>query len=267
MLYSLVSNIRVGDFTIDMWRAATYDKALDAAAMSYALGEDMSDKTAAALARFSPKLWFFVPTPTPTHSTRSARSFGEGVLGVVLPILDGERPYDLGPASNWDNLVADGRGWFWVLPWNAIEPLNQDRSVVINPAVKARLEETAREVLVLDKDHNGSNCANVTPGRKTKAQSQRDALGVKRENGLDHDHEQPAGPRRSSRRIASRSDDSGSDYKPTAAASRIPVNTALKKQRSSSALNATAAMATRSATRSASDTSTRGRATRPTPQP
>lgn len=38
--------------------------------------------------------------------------------GVVSPTLPHERAYDLRRAKNWETIM--GRGWNWVLPWNAL---------------------------------------------------------------------------------------------------------------------------------------------------
>jgi palmitoyltransferase len=56
--------------------------------------------------RYAERRWFFVPTP---HGPSD---------GVIVPTSPIDRAYDLGRKRNWELIM--GKGWGWVLPWNAV---------------------------------------------------------------------------------------------------------------------------------------------------
>lgn len=88
--------------------------------------------------RFSSQKWFFVPLDHEVYA------------GAILPALPTERPYDLGWKANFDLMIARGRGWRWILPWNAVQrgmSAPKASAWPVNAAVKARLEAEAARLL------------------------------------------------------------------------------------------------------------------------
>lgn len=99
--------IRRGQLNIDHQRSRAYSRALADAAALQRQGKPPTPKIQAAIDRFAPRHWFFVPLDHGPYT------------GVVLSTPPGERPYDAGPSRNWNQLVKRGR-WDWFLPWNAV---------------------------------------------------------------------------------------------------------------------------------------------------
>ncbi|GMK54776.1 hypothetical protein CspeluHIS016_0113620 [Cutaneotrichosporon spelunceum] len=132
-----VKQILKGALGNDIMRARAYAKASDAVRVSRAKGEE--DTTAlAAMHRFAPDKWFFVPLQHDLYA------------GAVVLALPSQSPYDLGPRANFDLLIGRGRGWRWILPWNCVRNgmSNAEASVwPISEAVKTHLEEEAARLL------------------------------------------------------------------------------------------------------------------------
>ncbi len=116
-------------------RARAYAKAADDARAAQARGEEDA-RALAAMTRFAPDKWFFVPLQDGRYA------------GAVVHAPT--EPYDLGWRANFDLRVGRGRGWRWILPWNAVRSgmSSAEASVwPINPAVQVRLEEEAASML------------------------------------------------------------------------------------------------------------------------
>lgn len=118
-------------------RARAYAKALDAVKSARERGTE-DTAALAAMKRFAPDQWFFVPLQHNTYA------------GAVVPALPTELPYDLGRRANFDLLLARGRGWRWILPWHCLRSgmSSAEASVwPINKDVKTRLETEAARIL------------------------------------------------------------------------------------------------------------------------
>ncbi|CAK9785988.1 hypothetical protein CC85DRAFT_302479 [Cutaneotrichosporon oleaginosum] len=130
-----VKQMFTGTLGNDMMRARAYAKAADDVRAARARGAEDGDALA-AMRRFAPDKWFFVPLQHETYA------------GAVIPAL-GE-PYDLGSRANFDLLVGRGRGWRWILPWNCLRSgMSTTEASVwpISDSVKARLKSDATELL------------------------------------------------------------------------------------------------------------------------
>ncbi|BEJ03651.1 hypothetical protein CcaverHIS641_0108260 [Cutaneotrichosporon cavernicola] len=132
-----VKQIFSGELGNDVMRARAYAKASDAVRVARAKGEQ-DTKALAAMERFTPEKWFFVPLEHDLYA------------GAVVPVLPTESPYNLGRHENFDLLVGRGRGWRWILPWNCVRSgmSTAEASVwPINGVVRARLEMEAARLL------------------------------------------------------------------------------------------------------------------------
>jgi hypothetical protein len=72
---------------------------------------------------------------------------------MILPTLPSERVYDIGTRRNWEQVM--GKGWGWVLPWNALRRgMTQDEILnwPIAPEVADRLRDEARRRIEVHDD-------------------------------------------------------------------------------------------------------------------
>lgn len=132
--WTTTSHIRSGRLTIDFERVRAYSRARGEADRLIAKDIVLPPALADRLARFGAMHWFFVPTEDEVYA------------GVVLRSLPDEKPYDLD--DNFDATVSRGRGFRWILPWNAIKPSKSQADILnwpIAPAVHTRLAAEAAE--------------------------------------------------------------------------------------------------------------------------
>ncbi|BEJ11384.1 hypothetical protein CspHIS471_0108060 [Cutaneotrichosporon sp. HIS471] len=138
-----VKQIFSGELGNDVMRARAYAKASEAVRIARAKGEE-DTKALAAMERFTPDKWFFVPLEHHLYA------------GAVVPALPTESPYNLGRRENFDLLVGRGRGWRWILPWNCVRSgmSTAEASVwPINGVIRARLEMEAAWLLENQSDN------------------------------------------------------------------------------------------------------------------
>lgn len=133
LAYTTISLVLSGHLTIDRERHRSHTRALHAMQQLQSANQPIPPNLSQTVERYSDKLYFFVPLP----------ELGKG-KGEVVDTLPGERVYDLGRNGNWEMVM--GKGWGWVLPWNAVR-MGMGKEIYnwpIAPAVEKRLREEAR---------------------------------------------------------------------------------------------------------------------------
>ncbi|KAL1409966.1 hypothetical protein Q8F55_003965 [Vanrija albida] len=136
--YSTLRHVLSGALTIDVERAKSLARLRADIKAKRARGEEPSADMVADAERFAATTWFFVPLED-----------SDEWAGAVLPALDGERPYDLGPAGNFAQIISRGRGISWLAPWNVLRGSLPDDELwnwPVAPAVRARLLADAESI-------------------------------------------------------------------------------------------------------------------------
>lgn len=98
------SLVTKGHLTVDRERHRSQARAKAAIAHLRDKGQEIRPDMLANLERWSQRHFFYVP-----------RQSGQGKI-VELEL--GDDPYDLGDGANWTMIM--GRGWGWLLPWQAV---------------------------------------------------------------------------------------------------------------------------------------------------
>ncbi|WRT70349.1 uncharacterized protein IL334_007347 [Kwoniella shivajii] len=138
LAFSTITLLVRGNLTIDKGRSTAHNQALHAIYKSKMSGRSIPPELEMNLKRFSDTRHFYVPFPESFQNN--------GKEGIVLPILDHERPYDHGWKKNLE--IVLGKGWAWLLPWNAMQRGMGDEmfSWPIEEGVKNRLMEEAERI-------------------------------------------------------------------------------------------------------------------------
>ena len=143
----MIDTIRDGNLTVDRERAKSFARLKSDIDRLVAAGKPIPEKMKANMDKLTAQTYFWIPLAAGENSGGSRQSERHGKLGVVLPTLPAERPYDLGPSQNWE--VYMGAGWKWLLPWSVFaRGRHLERTIYhwpLNPAVEARLKQEAED--------------------------------------------------------------------------------------------------------------------------
>ncbi|WVQ84915.1 hypothetical protein IAT38_007078 [Cryptococcus sp. DSM 104549] len=139
LAYSTIFVLIKGHLTIDRGRHDAHSRALAAISRLSQSGTAIPQSLQDQLSRFSDSRWFYVPVTDDTSASQ----------GAVVQTLNEERAYDHGKKRNWE--IVMGQGWRWVLPWVAVRRGMGDEvwNWPLSGEVERRLEEEARERLVM----------------------------------------------------------------------------------------------------------------------
>ncbi|WWC71886.1 uncharacterized protein I206_105845 [Kwoniella pini CBS 10737] len=136
LAYTTISLLIKGNLTIDRGRSTAHNQALMAIRRLQLQNQSIPAKLEANLAKFSDQRYFFVPLPLTEGQL--------GRKGKIVETLPHERPYDHGLKKNLH--IVLGRGWKWILPWNALRRGMDDEVFMwpIQDGVERRLREEAQ---------------------------------------------------------------------------------------------------------------------------
>ena len=138
----MIDTIRNGSLTVDRERAKSFARLKSDIDRLIATGIPVPAKMTENMNKLTAQTFFWIPIPIEEASEGSERSEGDRRLGVVIPTLPGEQPYDLGPSQNWQ--VYMGEGWNWLVSWSVFARSKQLNQTIhrwpLNPAVEARLK-------------------------------------------------------------------------------------------------------------------------------
>ena len=126
--------ISTGILSVDRERAKSYTRASAAISALQARGAAVPPQLEEARRRYADVYHFYVPLP--------------GGGGRIVQLGSTDRPYDLGKSGNWELVM--GKGWGWILPWNALRRgMSKDQLMrwPLAPDALHALKDTARGTL------------------------------------------------------------------------------------------------------------------------
>lgn len=88
-------------------------------------GKTVPEETMASMTRWQEGHYFWVPDTTNTAG------------GSVVEYKNDNGPYDRGPEGNW--ALVMGKGWGWILPWNALRRGMSQADILNWPVNRAAL--------------------------------------------------------------------------------------------------------------------------------